>query len=278
MRLVITLVSLADRWGTDLAEFAVTIVTVPDIGADLSNLPAILERTFMAQRTALVTGGNRGIGFAVCRALGQQGLAIVLSARDEAEGRRAEAELGGEGLDVAYYPLDVADPTSIARCRDLLAKDGVTVDVLVNNAGVYTAGDAVTVTAERIDEAWAVNARGPWLVCQAFVSGMRERGYGRIVNISSGSGSFAEGLDPGYAAYAVAKAALNAFTVCLARTLDGEDIKINAMCPGWVRTRMGGTSAPRTPEEAADTAVWLATLPKDGPSGAFFRDRQLIIW
>ncbi len=232
----------------------------------------------MAQRTALVTGGNRGIGYAVCRALGQQGLAIVLSARDEAEGRRAEAELGGEGLDVAYYPLDVADPSSIERSRDLLGKDGIAIDVLINNAGIYVLGDAASVSLDRIEGTWAVNARGPWLVAQAFVPGMRERGYGRIVNISSGSGSFAEGLDPEHAAYAAMKAALNAFTVCLAKTLDGEDIKVNAMCPGWVRTRMGGGSAPRTPEEAADTAVWLATLPKDGPSGAFFRDRKLITW
>jgi NAD(P)-dependent dehydrogenase (short-subunit alcohol dehydrogenase family) len=93
-----------------------------------------------------------------------------------------------------------------------------------------------------------------------------------------GQRSFAEGLDPEHAAYAATKAALNAFTVCLAKSLDVADIKVNAMCPGWVRTRMGGASAPRTPEEAADTAVWLATLPKDGPSGAFFRDRKLITW
>ncbi len=232
----------------------------------------------MAQRTALVTGGNRGIGFATCRALGREGLAVVLTARDETEGRRAEAELGGEGIDVAYYPLDVAKPDAVTRCRAMLEKDGIAVDVLINNAGIYTEGDAASVDLPRLDEAWAVNARGPWLVCSAFVPGMRERGYGRIVNISSGSGSFAEGLDPEHAAYAATKAALNAFTVCLAKTTVNQDIKVNAMCPGWVRTRMGGSAAPRTPEEAADTAVWLATLPKNGPSGAFFRDRQMITW
>lgn len=225
-----------------------------------------------------MTGGNRGIGFATCRALGQQGLAVVLTARDESEGRCAEAELGGEGHDVAFYPLDVAKPGSVARCRALLEKDGVSVDVLINNAAIYSEGDAASLDAARLDEAWAINTRGPWLVCDAFLPGMRERGYGRIVNISSGSGSFAEGLDPEHAAYAATKAALNAFTVCLAKILVREDIKVNAMCPGWVRTRMGGSAAPRTPEEAADTAVWLATLPKNGPSGAFFRDRQMITW
>ena len=231
----------------------------------------------MASRTALVTGGNRGIGLAICRALALRGLAVVLAARDEAEGRRAEAELGADGLDVAYYPLDVADPGTIGRCRLLLENDGVEIDVLVNNAGIYTAGEAMSVDGTALDVAWAVNARGPWLLCRAFVPGMRHRGYGRIVNISSGGGSFSEGLAPDHAAYAATKAALNAFTVCLASTLPG-DIKANAMCPGWVRTRMGGAAAPRSPEQAAETAVWLATLPSDGPSGGFFRDRRTIEW
>ncbi len=224
----------------------------------------------MQQRTALVTGSNRGIGFAICRALAQQGLAVVLTAREEAEGRRAEAELRAEGLDVVYYPLDVSSPRSIDACRGLLEKDGIEVDALINNAGIYPGSDAVSVELAMIDEAWAVNARGPWLLCQAFVSRMRQRGYGRVVNISSGGGAFSEALAPDHAAYAVSKAALNALSLCLARSLDG-DIKVNAMCPGWVRTRMRGSGAPRSPEEAADTAVWLATLPNDGPSGGFFR-------
>lgn len=225
----------------------------------------------------MVTGGNRGIGFAICRALARQGLAVVLTARNEKEGRRAEAELEAEGIDVACYPLDVSNKGAIEHCRDLLTKDGIDVDVLINNAAVYPAGTAISVDPAALDEAWSVNTRGPWLLCQAFIPGMRRRRYGRVVNVSSGSGSFAAGLDPDHAAYAATKAALNALTVCLARTLRG-DIKVNAMCPGWVRTRMGGPAAHRTPEEAADTAVWLATLPKDGPTGGFFRDRQPIEW
>jgi NAD(P)-dependent dehydrogenase (short-subunit alcohol dehydrogenase family) len=106
---------------------------------------------------------------------------------------------------------------------------------------------------------------------------MAKRGYGRVVNVSSGSGSFDDGLDPGHAAYGVTKAALNALTLTLARTLPAT-VKVNAMCPGWVRTRMGGSGAPRSPEEGADTAVWLATLADDGPTGGFFRDRTLIPW
>jgi NAD(P)-dependent dehydrogenase (short-subunit alcohol dehydrogenase family) len=231
----------------------------------------------MAQRTALVTGGNRGLGFAICRALAERGLAVVLTARDESDGRKAEAELGAEGLEVAYYPLDVSRPDAVAECQRLLQRDGVAIDVLVNNAAIYPAGGAVAVDVTALDQAWAINARGPWLLCQACVPGMRRRGYGRIVNISSGGGSFAEGLAASHAAYAVTKAALNALTVCLARTLP-VDVKVNAMCPGWVRTRMGGAAAPRSPEVAAETAVWLATLPHDGPSGDFFRDETLIQW
>jgi NAD(P)-dependent dehydrogenase (short-subunit alcohol dehydrogenase family) len=231
----------------------------------------------MVQRTALVTGGNRGLGFAVCRALARRGLAVVLTAREESEGRKAEAELGTEGLNVAYYPLDVSHPHAVTNCQRLLERDGVRIDVLVNNAAIYTAGHATAIDLTALDQAWAVNARGPWLLCQAFVPDMRRRRYGRIVNISSGGGSFAEGLAAGHAAYAVTKSAFNALTVCLARTLGG-DIKVNAMCPGWVRTRMGGAAAPRSPESAAETAVWLATLPCDGPTGGFFRDCKPIQW
>jgi NAD(P)-dependent dehydrogenase (short-subunit alcohol dehydrogenase family) len=231
----------------------------------------------MIHRTALVTGGNRGLGFAVCRALARCGLSVVLTAREESEGRKAEAELGTEGLDVAYYPLDVSRPDAATSCQRLLERDGVTVDVLVNNAAIYPAGDATSIDLPALDQAWTVNARAPWLLCQAFVPGMRRRRYGRIVNISSGGGSFAEGLAAGHAAYAVTKAAINALTVCLASSLAG-DIKVNAMCPGWVRTRMGGATAPRSPEAAAETAVWLATLPRDGPTGGFFRDCKPIQW
>src|SRR5262245_21158828 len=231
----------------------------------------------MVKRTALVTGGNRGIGLEICRGLAAQGLAVVLAARHEADGRRAEVELGAQGLDVAYYPLDVSDPKAIERCRTMLEKDRIAIDVLVNNAGVYPGGDATSIDPSALDEAWRINVRGPSLLCAAFVRAMRSRGYGRIVNVSSGGGSFAEGLAPDHAAYAVTKAGLNALTVCLARTLTG-DIKVNAMCPGWVRTRMGGSNAPRTAKEGADTAIWLATLPSNGPSGGFFRDRRPIAW
>jgi NAD(P)-dependent dehydrogenase (short-subunit alcohol dehydrogenase family) len=137
-------------------------------------------------------------------------------------------------------------------------------------------GDLLTATSDGLRESMAVNVLGAVWCCRAFVPGMQRRGYGRIVNVSSGWGVFAEGME-GPAAYAISKAAMNAMTVSLARSLRG-DVKVNACCPGWVRTRMGGSNADLTPDEAADGIVWLATLPADGPNGGNFRAREPIPW
>ena len=231
------------------------------------------------QRTTLVTGGNRGIGLAICEGLADRGLHVVMGSRDEERGEDAAAPIRSQGGTVRVEPIDVAEPESIQACADRLAADDIAVDVLVNNAGIYPENDALDATIDQLDRAWTVNTRGPWLLGQAFVPGMIERGYGRVVNVSSGSGSFGEGLDPGHAPYAASKSALNALTMTLDTTLpDTADVKVNSMCPGWVHTRMGGEAAPRTPEEGADTALWLATLPPGGPSGGFFRDRERIPW
>jgi NAD(P)-dependent dehydrogenase (short-subunit alcohol dehydrogenase family) len=131
------------------------------------------------------------------------------------------------------------------------------------------------VDEETFRRALEINTLGPFRICQAFVPAMVRRGYGRVVNVSSGGGSFGEGMGP--VAYGASKAALNALTVKVAEVARG-DVKVNAMCPGWVRTGMGGAGAPRSPEQAADTMVWLATLPPDGPNGGFFRDRKPIPW
>jgi len=221
------------------------------------------------QRTALVTGANRGIGLAIAQALGRQGHAVILGCRDLAEGRAAAGSLP----DSRALALDLTDPASLQRAlRDL---DGG-VDVLVNNAGVCPEGDAETVAMETVRAAFEVHVFGPLALIRGLLPGMRARGFGRIVNLSSGWGSFAEGLT-GPFAYSVSKAALDALTLSLAHGLKG-DLKVNSCCPGWVHTRMGGAGAPRTPEQGADTPVWLATLPADGPSGGFFRDRKPIKW
>ncbi len=232
-----------------------------------------------SSHTALVTGGNRGIGRAICEGLADRGLQIVMGSRDEANGEAAARPIREDGGSVRVEPIDVAEPDSITACAERLAGDDVAVDVLVNNAGVYPEADALETSIDQLDRAWTVNTRGPWLLVKAFVPGMIERGYGRVVNVSSGSGSFGEGLDSNHAAYAASKSALNALTMTLDDAVPARpDVKVNALCPGWVHTRMGGEQAPKTPEEGADTALWLATLPPDGPSGGFFRDRERIPW
>ena len=232
----------------------------------------------MPVRTALVTGGNRGIGRATCEILAQQGLSVLLGSRDPAAGDEAAAELRARGFDVTAVALDVARAESVAAGLAGLRAGGRRVDVLVNNAGVLTPGDALATEPAAFVEAFAVHVLGPLRLCQELVPAMREAGWGRVVNVSSGYGSFGEeGLLESPASYGVTKAAQNALTVSLAAAV-GPAVKVNAVCPGWVRTRMGGPSATRSVEQGADGVAWLATLPDDGPTGGFFRDREPIPW
>jgi len=225
--------------------------------------------------TALITGGNRGIGLEACRQLARSGLRVVLTARDPEKGEGAARALRDEGLEVLFEELDVTNNRSVEACAGRLSDAGVGIDVLVNNAGVYPTEGVFSVDEETFRRALEINTLGPFRTCRAFVPAMVRRGYGRVVNVSSGGGSFGEGIGP--VAYGASKAAQNALTVKVAEAVRG-DVKANAMCPGWVRTDMGGAGAPRTPEQAADTLVWLATLPADGPNGGFFRDRRPIPW
>jgi len=226
--------------------------------------------------TALVTGGNRGIGLEICRQLGALGMKVLLASRDMAACETAAAQLKAQGLDVTALTLDVGKAASINACARKLGKDGIAVDVLVNNAGFLAEGDLLTGPTRPMDEAVGVNLMAPYRMARAFVPAMIARGHGRVVNLSSSWGAFSRDLE-GPAAYAVTKTALNALTVRLAREA-GPAVKVNCMCPGWVQTRMGGDGANRPVAEGADTAVYLATLPDDGPTGGFFRDRQPIAW
>jgi NAD(P)-dependent dehydrogenase (short-subunit alcohol dehydrogenase family) len=212
----------------------------------------------------------------VCRQLARRGLVVVLTSRDEAAGREAAADLGREGAHVRVERLDVGSRQSVAECAGRLQAAGVHVDVLINNAAIYPPGGVLATPADTWEQALHTNLLGAVWTCEAFVPAMLRAGYGRIVNVSSGSGSFDSGLG-GPAAYAVSKAALNALTKKLASELAG-DVKANAVCPGWVRTQMGGRAAPLSVEEGADTIVWLATLPASGPTGGFFRKRRRIAW
>ncbi|MFN3430509.1 MAG: SDR family NAD(P)-dependent oxidoreductase [Candidatus Sericytochromatia bacterium] len=230
----------------------------------------------LSGKTAVVPGARRGTGFDRPRGHGRAAAQVALLARAAPRLSRAAAELAAEGHSVEPHALDVSDEAAVSRLFERLSGP---LHVLVNNAGIID--DAVPTWDEptRVwDDVMATNVRGPFLLCRAAVPLMRAQAWGRIVNVSSGMGAFSDGLDGGHPAYRVSKAALNALSKNLAAELRQEPILVNAMCPGWVRTDMGGPSAPRTVEEGADTAIFLATLPDGGPSGRFWRDRQEIPW
>jgi NAD(P)-dependent dehydrogenase (short-subunit alcohol dehydrogenase family) len=216
--------------------------------------------------TALVTGANRGIGRAIAAGLAARGCQVTIGARDEAEGRAAAAALG-----TAFARIDLTDPDSLFDA--VLAQGGF--DILVNNAGVLGEASLLSPRSD-FDLAMEVMVAAPLDLIRLNLPHWRESGWGRIVNLSSGWGAHAEGLE-GPGAYGVAKASLNALTRALPRDLPA-GVKVNACCPGWVATRMGGPAAPLSPEQGADTPLWLALLPEDGPTGGFFRNRRPIPW
>lgn len=231
-------------------------------------------------RIALVTGGNRGIGHEICRQLALQGLGVVLTARDTGKGKSAVKALQDEGLDVEFHRLDVASCRSIRACVAAVAERRGRIDVLVNNAGVLADPRGSRFLDSKLDtyrDTLETNLFGPLQLAQAVVPLMKAKRYGRIVNVSSGLGQLSE-MGVGTPAYRISKTALNALTGILAAEFKENNILVNSMSPGWVRTRMGGEGASRTPQEGADTAVWLATLANDGPTGGFFKDRKPIPW
>lgn len=234
----------------------------------------------MSKRVAVVTGGNKGIGLEICRQLAAEGLLVVLTARDEKKGLAAAKSLAKEGGEVRFHPLDVTDAAQIEVLATWVQRELGGADVLVNNAGILVDGRSASVLSvkpEVFRETLDTNFHGPLRLCQAFIPQMLARGHGRVVNLSSGLGSLAD-MGDGTPAYRASKAALNALTRMFAAATRGQGVLVNSMCPGWVRTDMGGASASRSVAQGADTAVWLATLPDDGPTGGFFRDRKPIAW
>jgi NAD(P)-dependent dehydrogenase (short-subunit alcohol dehydrogenase family) len=225
-------------------------------------------------RIALVTGANRGIGLAIVAGLAKHSdIKVLLGSRNLNDGKKAAADIRGQ---VVAVPLDLSDHAQLQKQYAALVAAHGDVDILVNNAGVLEEGNFLEVGVEKLQLSLRVNFLAPFDLMRMAVPGMVKRNYGRIVNVSSGWGSFAEGLS-GPTAYSVSKAALNALTVSLAKDLP-RHVKVNSMCPGWVRTRMGGEGASLSPEAGADTAIWLATLPENGGSGGFFRERRRIEW
>jgi NAD(P)-dependent dehydrogenase (short-subunit alcohol dehydrogenase family) len=228
------------------------------------------------RRVALVSGGNRGIGRGIARGLAEQDYTVVVGSRDLAKGEAVAGELGSGACAVQ---LDVTDEDSVRSAISFVEREFGRLDVLVNNAGIANGWSSTAADADfgRVRDVLETNLFGSWRLTKAALPLMRRNGYGRIVNVSSGMGQLAEmgGHSPGYR---ISKTGLNALTRMLTAELAGENILVNSVCPGWVRTDMGGKNARRSVEQGSDTPVWLATLPDNGPTGGFFRDRQPIPW
>jgi NAD(P)-dependent dehydrogenase (short-subunit alcohol dehydrogenase family) len=234
----------------------------------------------MTGKVAVVTGGNRGIGFGICRQLARQGIRVVLTSRDAAKGETAFKKLRDSGLPVTFHQLDVTSARSIAALAAFVTAEFGRVDILINNAGVMIDPHGSRLIDSKLEtyrDTLETNVYGPLALTQALLPLMQQRNYGRIVNISSSLGQFSDmGTDT--PAYRISKTALNALTRIGAAETRTSNILVNSMSPGWVKTDMGGPNAPRSVAQGADTAVWLATLPDGGPTGGFFYDRKSIPW
>ena len=231
------------------------------------------------EKLAVVTGGNKGIGLEICRQLARSGVRVILTARDENKGQAACDALQKEKLEVVFHRLDVTEEAGILALARFVEKEFGRLDILINNAGIDPdkGGRGLEVEMETVQRTMDTNVYGPWRLCQALIPLMRKSRSGRIVNISSRMGALGQ-LSGGNPAYRISKSCLNALTLILADELRETPITVNAVNPGWVKSDMGGRSAPRSVEDGADTAVWLALQPEGGPTGKFFMDREEMAW
>ena len=233
---------------------------------------------------ALVTGANRGIGLEVCRQLAQQGIEVILTSRT-VQGKKAAAQLQKDGLHVRYHRLDVTTEKSRKQMYEWVVQKYGRLDILVNNAGIFLDNkdseifgtSAFQSSLNILRRTLETNVYGPFRLCQLFIPQMRKNAFGRVVNVSSRMGQLST-MEKGDAAYRISKTALNAVTRIFAEETVGDNILVNSVHPGWVRTKMGGLSAPLTVEQGARGIVWAALLPNGGPTGKFFQDGKEMEW
>lgn len=223
------------------------------------------------QKTILITGANRGIGREIAKELSSLGHTVYVGARKLEIAHQTAQEIGGESIGIQ---LNVASEADIQNCFKTIQNEYGKLDVLINNAGMMNRTNNIVGNMQDIRETMETNFFGAVNLAQKLVPLLAKSSEGRIINLSSGLGVWS-GLDASYPGYRFSKVALNAFTVMFAKELEAQNIKVNSMCPGWVKTTMGGSAAPRTVAQGADTAVWLATEAHI-PTGKFFRDRKEI--
>jgi NAD(P)-dependent dehydrogenase (short-subunit alcohol dehydrogenase family) len=231
-----------------------------------------------SQPVTVVTGGNRGIGFEICRLLAVRGANVVLTARKSESGEKAVSMLAAKNLKTLFHPLNVTEPVSIVALVEFLERRFGRLDVLINNAGIVADEDAsgLKVKISTVRDTFETNTLAPLHLAQALATLLKRSRAGRIVNISSGMGSLSD-MEGDHAAYRISKAALNAVTGILAAELRAE-VAVNSVCPGWVKTDMGGANAEREVSQGADTPVWLALDAPQELTGKFVRDRKVIPW
>ncbi|MGF6950414.1 NAD(P)-dependent dehydrogenase (short-subunit alcohol dehydrogenase family) [Neobacillus sp. B4I6] len=231
------------------------------------------------KQVALVTGGNRGIGYELVKQLALNGFKVILASRDPEMGHEAAQRLKESNLDVSFVVMDVDNQESIHQAAITVNERYGRLDVLINNAGVYLEENKKLVAMDPsvLERTMTTNFFGAYHVIRSFIPLMEKQGYGRIINVSSEYGAMSEISYQGVGAYKLSKFALNGLTRLVAAEING-DIKINAVDPGWVSSDMGGSSAPRTPRQAAESILWLATIGPEGPNGGVFRDGKRIDW
>ncbi len=232
----------------------------------------------MERKSVLITGANRGIGFEIARQLGWKGFHLFISGRDEAKLSEAVNKLKREPVSAEMIEMDVSDDNSVLAAFELMSERKITFDVIINNAGISLREDRslVKVDTEILKVLVDTNSYGPLRVIKAFLPLMNKPG--RIINVSSTGGSMTEPVGGWSPSYCASKTLLNSITRHLAYELSLKKISVNAVCPGWTRTDMGGSAAPRSVEKGAETPVWLASEAPQELTGKFFRDKEEISW